>query len=541
MAPQSLRGQTHRPPGSRNAGARVHDARRAHSSVSCAVDLGLSKLTIAMSVTGYRRARRDGHLPSPPAEVGKFLHAPVAPKKRSNKRKRRLRTLDWIPGPVNWYYEDDIGQLGLDASDGILVPGFPYRSVCQHPSIRPSVVLCHLRWTFLLSCAVLRFCFLSHTYTSTLPPRTLVTLHMSSSTFFLCPVQFRLQAPLIARYRNIEDRGNFARHLVSYFSFTANLLAYLATMASFTKEDERIIVQLCKRDSTTHKRRSGVFTDELKLKTYQLKYGVSNRLANRIALQPTLFEAAQRANGIRVPELLYHFKEGGSRTSSWSTSSSGERGSATTKKPYHGSRSRREAHARTGRRRQRPLWRGHARQYGHHGLQEHVVPARFVREIHTRYHPQTISHRPSRQVSWSGASNMKTMVEVYANLAMTGEPSLGESLLCSVIPRMELTLLYQVLTTTASPRRGEEDMPRLRPAKRKDREAEQLEPKSLKRKRRKTDDGGYRALSAAPEAGPSRITLDSTPTPPDPIDLDGQPRLFLQTLLRRALQRSQGI
>ncbi|KAF9493028.1 ribonuclease H-like protein [Pleurotus eryngii] len=49
---------------------------------------------------------------------GKFLHAPVAPKKRSNKRKRRLRTLDWIPGPVNWYYEDDIGQLGLDASDG---------------------------------------------------------------------------------------------------------------------------------------------------------------------------------------------------------------------------------------------------------------------------------------------------------------------------------------------------------------------------------------------------------------------------------------
>ena len=43
---------------------------------------------------------------------------------------------------------------------------------------------------------------------------------------------------------------------------------------------------------------------------------------------------------------------------------------------------------------------------------------------------------------WPGDSNMKLMSEVYVNLAMTGEPSLGESPLYSVIPQMELTLIY---------------------------------------------------------------------------------------------------
>ncbi|KAF4577517.1 3'-5' exonuclease [Pleurotus pulmonarius] len=61
-----------------------------------------------------------------------------------------------------------------------------------------------------------------------------------------------------------------------------------------------------------------------------------------------------------------------------------------------------------------------------------------------------------------------------------------------------------------------------KPPKRKDRQDEHLEPKFPKRKRQKTDDGGYRALLALPEAGPSRITLESIPTPPDPINLDGQ-------------------
>ncbi|KAG9227914.1 hypothetical protein CCMSSC00406_0009748 [Pleurotus cornucopiae] len=62
-----------------------------------------------------------------------------------------------------------------------------------------------------------------------------------------------------------------------------------------------------------------------------------------------------------------------------------------------------------------------------------------------------------------------------------------------------------------------------KPEKDKDREDEQVEPKFLKRKgQNSTDDDGSQALLVPLEAGPSRITLDSTPPPPDPIDLDGQ-------------------
>ncbi|KAF9493027.1 hypothetical protein BDN71DRAFT_1450874 [Pleurotus eryngii] len=258
-------------------------------------------------------------------------------------------------------------------------------------------------------------------------------------------------------------------------------------MASFTKEDERIIVQLCKRDSTTHKRRSGVFTDELKLKTYQLKYGVSNRLANRIALQPTLFEAAQRANGIRVPELLYHFKEGGisylvmeyiqlvkilpnnmdariEHALWWLSSFPGDKlGPVGGKYIIHDffndgeaplsfkSIEALELYIEKGRKRvgnhEKTLPRVSFKDeklmlvqgdvdnahFGADTLGNTVIMGfrsmSFLPDSFGRFTLAT-TRKPSLialpdKFQWSGASNMKTMVEVYANLAMTGEPSLG--------------------------------------------------------------------------------------------------------------------
>jgi hypothetical protein len=84
-------------------------------------------------------------------------------------------------------------------------------------------------------------------------------------------------------------------------------------MESFRDEDDLkcTIIEKCAADRKTHGHDSGLFACVLGSTTYQIKYGVSEELAPRIATQLFLYDAAQKTNNIRVPGLLYHFDQAG--------------------------------------------------------------------------------------------------------------------------------------------------------------------------------------------------------------------------------------
>jgi len=84
-------------------------------------------------------------------------------------------------------------------------------------------------------------------------------------------------------------------------------------MDSFQDEAswQRAIIENCVADNKTHGPGSGIFTCDLGSTTYKIKYGVSKALATRIATQLALYNAAQEANSIRIPRLVYHFDSEG--------------------------------------------------------------------------------------------------------------------------------------------------------------------------------------------------------------------------------------
>lgn len=81
-------------------------------------------------------------------------------------------------------------------------------------------------------------------------------------------------------------------------------------MSKFTKEDENIIIEACNTDRKTFKRSKGLFTYKLKSEYYKIMYGSTEDLANRVKTLPFLYNAPQKPNKIRVPELVHHFDDG---------------------------------------------------------------------------------------------------------------------------------------------------------------------------------------------------------------------------------------